>query len=117
MDYAEQILALSEELGQVADKFAKACEDYSTNYYQFQRLLGTRIMALSDKKPSMEKIIAENLSIESKDGFNVFYRDYITNKALKEGYTAQMEALKSRIMARQSIMRYNGKMDSFGEVK
>ena len=114
MDYSEQILALSEELGQISDKFAKACEDYSTNYYQFQRLLGVRIMALSDKKPAIDKIIAENLSVESKDGFNVFYRDYITNKALKEGYTAQMEAIKTRIMARQSIMRFNGKMDLYG---
>jgi len=76
-------------------------------------------MKLSNKKPAMEKIIAEALADEThKDhkDFCLHYKGYEYYKALKSGYESEMEAIRTKIMALQSIMRYNGKLDQFGNV-
>ena len=120
MDYSEQILELSEQLDAVSTEFKNACVKYSEHYYNFQRLLGVRIMRMANKKPAIEKIICEALADDKQADFKEFclhYKGYEYYKALKTGLEAQIEAIRSKIMARQSIMRFNGKMDSFGKVQ
>lgn len=76
-------------------------------------------MQLSNKKPAMEKIIAEALADNSKSDYKEFsthYKGYEYYKALKSGYEAEMEAIRTKIMALQSILRYNGKLDTYGNV-
>ena len=119
MDYAEQVLALAEQLDEKSTEFRDACVKYSEHYYNFQRLLGVRIMRLENKKPAIEKIICEALADDKQADFKEFclhYKGYEYYKALKTGLEAQLEAIKSKIMARQSVMRFNGKMDTYGKV-
>ena len=120
MDYTEQIMELSEQLDAVSTEFKNACVKYSEHYYNFQRLLGIRIMRLTNKKPAIDKIICEALAddtaIDHKD-FCLNYKGYTYYKALKTGLEAQIEAIRSKIMARQSILKFNGKLDSYGNVK
>ena len=118
LDFSEQVIELSNELGIVSEKYATACNKYARCYYEFQKLLGTRLIKLQNNKPSIEKIIAEGLA-DYKDPNNIAFRDnfygYEINKALKTGLEAQLEALKAKIMARQSVMRYNRESDTFGK--
>jgi hypothetical protein len=118
-DYPQEILALSEELGQVSHEFKLACVKYSEHFYNFQRLLGIRIMRMANKKPAIEKIISEALADDTEPDYEAFclhYKGYEYYRALKSGLEAQIEAIKSKIMSRQSIMRYEGKLDTYGSV-
>jgi hypothetical protein len=118
MDYSEQIMELSEQLDKVSTEFKDACVKYSEHYYNFQKLLGIRIMRLVNKKPAMDKIICEALADETQQDHKEFclnYKGYTYYKALKTGLEAQIEAIRSKIMARQSIMRFNVKMDTYGK--
>jgi hypothetical protein len=119
MDYSEQVLALSEELDTISNQFKDACVKYSEHFYNFQRLLGIRIMRLENKKPAIEKIICEALADDKQADHKEFclhYHGYEYNKALKTGLEAQIEAIKSKIISRQSIMKFNGKVDTYGNV-
>jgi hypothetical protein len=116
MDYATEILELSDELESVSKEFKDACIKYAEHFYKFQQLLGIRIMKMENKKPSIEKIIALSLADTHPDqqAFCLNYKGYEYYKALKTGLESQIEAIRSKIMARQSVMRYHGKMDTYG---
>lgn len=112
-NYAVQLLELSDTMHDISNQFKDACTAYAYHYINFQKLLGIHLMKMIDKKPSMEKIIAEYLI--DKD-FCEHYSGYITNKALKEGLNAQIEALRSKIMSIQSCAKYDSQMDTFGNI-
>lgn len=119
MDYQNQILALSEDLYHKSSEYKQACVKYSEHNFNYQRLLGIRIMQLSNKKPAIEKIIAEALADETKKDFKDFclhYKGYEYYRALKNGLEAELEAIRTKIMALQSVMKYYGKLDEFGNV-
>lgn len=115
MDYAHEIIQLSDKLSEVSDEFKTACIKYSQHNYNLQKLIGLRIIRMENKKPSIEKIIAEAVAEDEKE-FGLHYKGYEYYRALKTGLEAQIEALKSKIMARQSVMKWSGKMDTYGNV-
>ena len=115
MDFSEEIISLSDKLEEVSNDFKVACIKYSEHNYNLQKLIGIRIIKMENKKPSIEKIIAEAVAEDEKT-FGLHFKGFEYYRALKIGLEAQIEALKSKIMARQSVMKWSGKIDTYGNV-
>lgn len=119
MDYAEEILKLADKRRDLATKYAVQRKKYGETKSEIDILYAAKLLSLLEKKKNLGYELGMLMMIanEKKEGVDILtnmYSDMIKHYNNYKAIEKMLDALETKIMAIQSIMKYNIDQDTYG---
>ncbi len=112
LDYAQQLEKYSSERIRLANKYAKDRKEYGDCKAGLDILFAAKILKLTEKKKNLGYETGLLLMIaESGETERDLYKKMITHYNNYKAIEKMLDALESKIMSIQSVMRYNREND------
>jgi hypothetical protein len=113
---AVEIEELTDNLVTLSEKYAGCRLKAANNKFKLEAVLASKLPEIREKKPSVGIEMAILMLIETAEPeVKEYYRDMLRYEAEYKGLEHIMEAVKSKIMFAQSLMKYQKEGEVYGE--
>jgi hypothetical protein len=110
-DYEQELLRLTNERQRLANKYAADRKAFGESKATLDILFAGSILSLAEKKKNIGYETGIIMLIAEKPEFQEDYKKMITHFNNYKAIEKMIDSVESRIMAIQSIMRYNRERD------
>jgi len=115
LDYEQELLMLTNEREKLAIRYAKERKAYGEKKSELDIIYASKIKEINEIKRNAgyETGLIYLMAISSAE-VREMYKDFITHLNNYKAVEKMIDAIESKIMARQSIMRFNRHNDGGG---
>lgn len=110
-DYEQELLRLTDEGRRLANKYAVDRKAFGQKKAELDILLAGSILSMAEKKKNIGYETGIIMLIAEKPEFNETYKQMVTHYNNYKAIERMINAIESRTMAIQSVMRYNRERD------